>query len=281
MAAAGKDVLVRRTAALLLLLPLLAACGATTSVSRDASPDLLADAVDNTTKAESSRMSFRVDFKAPGESGEMNGEGVFDYRRNAGQMKMDLSGLDQGMEDMEFIFDGDVIYMRGFDEDLPAGKSWMRVDTSTIQGAAQLGELGRMNKPAVELQYLRAASKEIEEKGREKVRGVETTRYHTVIDLSKLAREAAEEAPAGLRKQLRQEAKSFASTGIDELPTDVWIDAEGLLRKMTMDLSFQAEGEKVRMETSVELFDFGVPVKLNPPSAEETVDMSDLMQQGG
>jgi hypothetical protein len=171
--------------------------------------------------------------------------------------------------------------MRGFDEDLPAGKSWMRVDTSTIQGAAQLGELGRMNKPAVELQYLRAASKEIEEKGREKVRGVETTRYHTVIDLSKLAREAAEEAPAGLRKQLRQEAKSFASTGIDELPTDVWIDAEGLLRKMTMDLSFQAEGEKVRMETSVELFDFGVPVKLNPPSAEETVDMSDLMQQGG
>jgi hypothetical protein len=263
-----------------LLLPLLAACGTATSVSRDASPELLAAAVDKTTKAESSRTSFRVDFKAPGESGEMTGEGVFDYRRNAGQMRMDLSGLDEGMEDMEFIVDGDVVYMRGFDEDLPAGKSWMRIDTSTIQGAAQFSELGRMNKPAVELQYLRAASKEIEEKGREKVRGVETTRYHTVIDLSKLAREAGEEAPAGLRKQLRQEAKNLASTGLEELPTDVWIDDDGLLRKMTMDISFEAEGEKVRMETSVELFDFGVPVKLDPPSAEETVDMSDLMQGG-
>jgi hypothetical protein len=271
----------RRSAALLVLLPLLAGCGATTSVSRDASPELLAAAVDKTTKAESSRMSFAVNLKAPGESGKMKGEGVFDYRRNAGQMKMNLSGLDEGLEDIEFIVDGDVIYTRGFDDDLPAGKSWMKIDTSTIQGAAQFGELNGMNRPAVELQYLRAASKEVEEKGREKVRGVETTRYHAVIDLSKLAREAAEEAPAGLRKQVRQEAKNFSGMGIDELPTDVWIDADGLLRKMTMDISFKADGEKVRMETSVELFDFGVPVKLTPPPAEETVDFSELMQQGG
>jgi hypothetical protein len=250
-------------------------------VSGDASPQLLAAAVDKTTNAQSSRMSFGVNIEAPGESGDMKGEGVFDYRRNTGQMKMDLSGLDHGMEDMEFIVDGDVIYMRGFDDDLPAGKSWMKIDTTTIQGAAQFGELDRMNKPAVELQYLRAASKDVEEKGREKVRGVETTRYHAVIDLSKLAAEAAEEAPPGLRKQVRQEAKNFAGMGIDELPTDVWIDADGLLRKMTMDLSFEAEGEKVRMETSVELFDFGVPVKVNRPSAEETVDFSELMQQGG
>jgi hypothetical protein len=271
---------VRRIAALAFLVPLLAGCGSATSVSGDASPEILAAAVDKTTKAESLRMGFRVALEAAGQSGDMKGEGVFDYRRNAGQMQMDLSGLDQGMEDVELIVDGDIIYMRGFDDELPAGKTWMKIDTSKVAGAPQLG-LSRLNQPAVELQYLRAASESVETKGLEKVRGVETTRYHTVIDLSKLAAEAADEAPPRLRKQIRQEAKKLlAETEIDELPTDVWIDADGLLRKMAVDFSFAAEGDTARMHSTVEFFDFGVPVQVSRPPASETFDLRDL-ESGG
>ena len=267
----------RRIAALLFLVPLLAGCGAATSARGDASPDVLAAAVDKTTKAESSRMDFRVNLEGKGDSGELEGEGVFDYRRNRGQMTMNLSGLDEGMKSLLFILDGDVVYMSGFDDQLPNGKTWMKIDTSTVPGAAQFSELGRMSQPAVELQYLRAASKSIEEKGSEKVRGVETTRYHTVIDLSKLAAESAEGVPPKLRKQVQREAKDLlAESDIEELPTDVWIDADGLLRKMATNFAFEAEGEKVRMKSTVEFFDFGVPVRVTRPPASETLDMSDL-----
>ena len=271
----------RKVTALAFLVPLLAGCGATASVSGEASADMLAAAVDKTTNADSSRMSFRVNVDAAGESSDLKGEGVFDYRRNAGQMTMDLSALDEGMEELEFIVDGDVIYVRGFEDEAPPGKSWMKVDMSTVQGAAQFGELSRMNSPAAELQYLRAASKSVEKEALEKVRGVETTRYHTVIDLSRLVTEAAEGAPPRLRKQVRQEAKGLiAESGIEELPTDVWIDADGLLRKMTMDFSFEAEGEKVRMQSTVELFDFGVPVRVSHPPANETFDMTEFESSG-
>lgn len=221
-------------------------------------------------------MAFRVDVEAAGDSGEMQGTGVFDYRRNLGQMTMNLSGLDEGMQNLVLIVDGDVVYMSGFDDQLPAGKTWMKIDTSKVRGAPELG-LGRMDKPAVELQYLRAASESVEKKGSEKVRGVETTRYHTVIDLSKLAAASAEEVPPKLRKQVRQEAKKLVSeTGLEEVPTDVWIDADGLLRKMATEFAFEAEGDKVRMKSTVEFFDFGTAVGVSRPPANETLDVSDL-----
>ena len=190
---------------------------------------------------------------------------------------MNLSGLDEGMENLLFIVDGDVVYMSGFDDQLPGGKTWMKIDISTVPGAPQFSELDRMSQPAVELQYLRAASKSVEKKGSEKVRGVETTRYHTVVDLSKLAAESADEVPPRLRKQVRREAKDLLAEGdIEDLPTDVWIDADGLLRKMTTNFAFEAEGEKVRMKSTVEFFDFGVPVQVTRPPASDTLDMSDL-----
>jgi hypothetical protein len=264
----------RRFAALLLLLPIVAGCGAATSQNASVSPELLASSVEKMTDAGSSRMSWDMNVEAAGESGEMTGDGVFDYRRNVGRITFDLSALEPELEKMEIIFDGTVLYVSGFGEEVAPGKSWMKIDTTKVPGGSQLGALGQFDSPAEELQYLRAVSKEVEEKGEDEVRGVPTTRYRAVIDVRKLGDVAASEAPPQLRKEVRREATAlFEEAGIDEAPMDVWLDGDGLPRKMTLELAFEVEGEKAKTEISVEFFDFGVPVRVSHPPASETVDV--------
>lgn len=270
----------RRVAALLVLVLTVAGCGAATSQDATVSPEVLASSAESVKDARSSRMSWQMTIDAAGESGEMTGEGVFDYQRSVGRITFDLSALEPELAKMEMILDGTVVYMSGFGEELAPGKSWMKVDTAKVPSSSQLGGL-QFDNPGEELTYLRAVSKEVEEKGEDEVRGVPTTRYRAVIDVRKLGELAASEAPPQLRKQTRREATAlFEEAGVDEAPMDVWLDGDGLLRKMTMELAFEAEGEKARTELTLELFDFGVPVQVSRPPASETVDLSDLDLSG-
>jgi hypothetical protein len=271
----------RWVAALVVLVPMIAGCGAATSQDATVSPDVLASSAEKVKDVGSSRMSWNMKIEAVDGSGEMTGEGIFDYRRNVGRITFDLSALEPDFEKMEMILDGSVVYTSGFGEELAPGKSWMKIDTAKVPSSSELGGLGQIDSPAQELKYLRAVSKEVEEVGEEEVRGVPTTRYRAVIDVRKLGEVAASDAPPRFRKQTRREAMAlFEEAGVDEAPMDVWIDGDGLLRKMTMELAFKAEGEKARTELTLELFDFGVPVQVSLPPAAETVDISDLELMG-
>jgi hypothetical protein len=287
MAAAGEDVLMRRLAAVLVLVPLVAGCGAAISQDATVSPDILAASADKVRDAGSSRLTWDMKLEASGDSGEMTGAGLFDYRRNVGHLTYDLSEFDSELEKVEMIADGSVVFVSDFGEELAPGKSWLKVDTADVPGGGKfVGALGQIDSPVEELKYLRAVSKEIEEKGKEEVRGVPTTHYRAVIDVPKLGELAASEAPPASRKQMRREAMArFEKMGVDEAPMDVWVDEGGLPRKMTLQLAFEVEGEKAKTEISVEFFDFGVPVRVTHPPASETVDLSDagvadLLQEG-
>lgn len=263
----------RRVAALLLVVPIVAGCGAATSQSGTASPELLASSAEKATEAGSSRMSWDMRVEAAGESGKMTGEGAFDYRRNVGRIAFDLSPLEPDLEKVEIIIDGTVFFVRGLGEDLPPGKSWVKIDTAKLPRGSR-GALGQISSPTEELKFLRAVSKDVEEVGEDEVRGEPTTRYRAVIDVRKLAEVAASEAPPKLREEMRREATElFEEAGVDEAPMDVWLDRDGLPRKVTIDLVVEAEGEKAKVQTSVEFFDFGAPVHVTHPPASETVEM--------
>lgn len=52
------------------------------------------------------------------------------------------------------------------------------------------------------------------------------------------------------------------------VPVDVWIDADGVIRRMEIRLSGAAGGGAGRVVTTVELFDIGRPVIITPPVGE-------------
>jgi hypothetical protein len=290
----------------LLCLALLAACGAS-SGSEPAAPEGSADggnsavllAAARTTDAGSARMAMTIAMTIPDVPGldgpvRLGAEGAFDFAGRRGTMKLDYSGLlaalgaqaDQarGLMPDEMRIDGTTVYMRmpGIAA-LRSGKSWVRFDAAEL--AAQQGldqslfgsQLGR-NDPSQFLEYLKGASDRVQEIGRDEVRGVPATHYHAVIDMTK--------APAGLtdaqRAHYEQAIAELAErSGLTELPTDVWIDDEGLLRRIVMNVSLSAPGAgSASMLMTMDLFDFGVEIVVEAPPAGKVLDFTELVGLG-
>jgi hypothetical protein len=260
----------------------LAACG-----SDVLSVDPAASAAGKTADAGSSRVEFRIALKAAGQPTDMSGSGLFDYRNGNGTLayKMQVPGLGPVTMDMRIV--GRKVYLRLPQElagaALPGGKPWFGLDLDKSLDRAGLGSLGLtpQQDPAQALEYLRAASTDVEESGRATVRGVQTTRYAGKLDFRKALDAGLEqlELPAAERKQARAGMKQMLDQlGSSTLPFEVFVDRDGLLRRMTMSMSMKVEGQPLSMRISIDYFDFGVPVNVKAPPAGDVTDVGGLLQ---
>jgi len=277
----------------LVLAALLGGCGGDDD---EGSRELLVEAASKTTEAGSARLVFTGSSQAGlPEPLEIRGEGVVDNAKRVGRLEFDFrslagslppaSGVEASDLTGEVIFDGFVFYMRFpvLSQLLEGGREWVKFDVEEI-GRAQGLDLSSFTQfgqadPSQALQYLRAVSGEVEDRGSEQVRGVSTTHYEATVDLRKFPdvlpetqREEAEESAEALIEQL----------GGHELPMEVWIDDDGLIRRQRFDFAFDsAEGPEVSFRYDMELYDFGVQVDVEPPPAQDTADLRDLISQAG
>ncbi len=135
--------------------------------------------------------------------------------------------------------------------------------------------------PAQTLQYLRAASTGVEEAGSATVRGVETTRYIGRLDFQKALDAGLEklELPAAERQKARKGMKwMLDQMGSKSVPFEVFVDGDGLLRRMTMHMSMKIEGEQITMAMRMDYFDFGVDVDVEAPPAGDVSEVTGLLQ---
>lgn len=279
----------RRIVLLLAAALLLPACGGGDSVAADP----VAEAATKTTEAGSSRIDFTMAMEAEGRSITLRGDGVFDYTSPRGRMTLDvgdltgLAGEMLGNGRMEFVLDGRAYYMKFPGAMQLVGRQWLKIDLERVGEltGADLGGLEQANQnPAQLMQFLRGASDDIEELGKEEVRGVETTHYRAKVDLEEAAEQGAEigELSDEMREQLQAEIERMkAQTGLETLPVEVWVDEENLVRRMQMAVSFAVEGEQVGMDMTMDFFDFGVDVRVARPPADQTIDITELASLGG
>jgi hypothetical protein len=171
-----------------------------------------------------------------------------------------MKGVDSRDVTFEAIGDGRFFYFRGGPYSELAGGKWVRV-----RDDARGINLGKHD-PSQMLEYLRATS-EVEEIGEETIRGVATKHYEARIQLDRFAERVSPEVARAFR-QVTQGARK-------EIPLEVWIDDDGLVRRLTMD--WNAIGSSYAFE--MELFDFG-DVDIDVPDASETVDLTKLLGGG-
>jgi hypothetical protein len=261
------------------------ACGESGQATPQAA---VVQAAHKTSEAGSSRAFFEVTMTglAPRPL-TMTGEGIFDSRERTGRMTMDMSrlaeGTDQELGEAEMIVDEFVVYMRfPFLQALqPELTPWLKFDVRELgkEQGLDLGQFSQLNQndPSQALQYLRAAGEDVEEVGEEDVRGVETTHYRMTIDL----RRVVEQAPEDRRDEVRATIDRLIEvSGVRTLPTEVWIDDEGFARRLKFayeDMHF-APGQNGDMTMTMELFDFGIEVDVQPPPPEEVTDIRELME---
>jgi hypothetical protein len=154
---------------------------------------------------------------------------------------------------------------------LSTDRPWLRIDATDLARLTQLalGDIGAQitGAPLDALAYLRAVSGELVDEGPDLTRGEPTTRYRTTID------------PRKIVGQLPQALQLPAGAGEQSLSASLWIDAKGRLRRLEVsaDPSASPGAPDGRATVTLELFDFGVPVQVEAPPADEVTDVGGLL----
>jgi hypothetical protein len=217
--------------------------------------------------------SLEADFTIEGQGLEGRGSGVFDSKNRSGQLRMKVTANGREIP-VETIVTGDVFYMRSpiFARAVGRDKQWIKLDLGTItqqRGVDLSGLLDASPTPTNALAYLRG-SIDVQKVAAESVGGVSATHYKVTADL----RRAVERASGGARRALQQ---VVAQTGLRKLPLDVWVDANGYIRKVSYD---EHSGRRQAAHVSMELHDFGAAVSIKPPPSGSVVDLLQKLQQG-
>lgn len=216
--------------------------------------------------------------EAAGGAFELSGSGVADLHARRSSLTMDLGASVPGGP-LQAIQDGTITYLAGgpLGAALPAGVAWVRIDPATFDDRlgidlAGLSQLDRSTDPTAGLEALRGVADDIEEVGSEDVRGVETTHYRATVSLDRAVAAAPAEALDDL-VALREQA------GMPETyPVDVWVDADGLVRRLTMALTQEVAGSgPLTQRITTEFHDLGDPVEITVPPDDEVVDLADLL----
>jgi hypothetical protein len=294
---------------------LLAACaliaagcggGASSGVDVTGEPisfEQLATSASTSAEATSGRFSFDLSFTFAGadEPLALSGEGAFDTASERASFSVDMSSLakflggfvagfpgadksdlpdfdDPDGWQFEIVQDGDVGYVRlpAIDGQLPEGKTWVRGSASDLKaGGFDFKELDSFtqNDPRDVLEALRGLSGDIETVGSEELRGVETTHYRAALDPAELVEQATGENAdaASILDRLSQ-------TGVAAVPLDIWIDGNGLVRKLALDVDVPeaTSGQGGNVSLAFELWDYGEPVAIEVPPAAQVADASAL-----
>jgi hypothetical protein len=272
----------------LLCLALCAAVVAGCGVGGDTlSFDPVASAASKTVDYQSARVSFIASMQMEGIGGmAFSGAGVFDGRTHSGALNMRFTLPEDaqaqlGVSDptMQMIMDGRhglVMYMRSplFRQ---LSDKWIRLDMAKLMKQQGLDMSSIMSAdqadPSQSLHMLMASS-DAHPIGFDRVRGVFTTHYTLKVDLAKLARGD---------KQLSKTFDTLRKlTGVQSYPAEAWVDDQGRVRRLKIDMSFNIPtAGAMQMSMTEDLYAFGVKVNVQPPPASDVFDASGLVGSGG
>jgi hypothetical protein len=267
----------------------LAACGSqpnTVTVKKAVSPQkVVLASVQATTAAKSARISMSVSADTTG-AGDfaLTANGVSDFTTGDGSLTMQVSGpvakFIKGSMEIRTVDGVGYIKMPEVLGAAPGGDKWLKTpDLSAngiVPGAGQ-------SDPTQFLAYLETVSSNVTKVGSETIRGVETTHYHASLDLGKAVDKA--KVPASLRDDLRKLLQTKSGSAI---PADVWVDADGLARRiqMTIDVGTTFSiadvptGPAPKITVSMDLYDFGVPVHVEAPPPGDVQDFPNFGPSG-
>jgi hypothetical protein len=248
-----------------------AACGSGGTGEAVVSIKTLQAAASNSQAAESSRFTMDITVEAAGQPVTITVDGVMAGDGKTGQLNISMPIVGSFEER---VVDG-VVYMNlgsfpGASAKLD-GKQWVKLDLEELkQQNSMLGDLAgqaESNSPNQGLEYLQGLSGDVQNLGEETVGGRPATHYRASIDYTKVLDKLPDPS---------QETRD-ALTKLGTVPADVWIDGNDRVVKMhlTIDGSSLGSGGGTA-EMTMELSDFGVPVEVQAPPEDETVDFSEL-----
>lgn len=272
--------------------PVLAGCG-----GDDAAPFDVVKTSAATAKKGTARITAKVSVSGAGLPLplDVNAKGVTALNATKGRITFDLApllrlaGAPAGTPgDLEMRFDGGTLYAKPPELEqlqIPGGKAWVTLRLPRVAEALGLPSrgLGKLFtlEPAAQLRAIQSA-KGLKKVGTEQVAGAETTHYRGTTRLS----DYVATLPAAERKEAEQALDALdrldpdsGSSLDDPVPVDLWVDEDGVTRKLVSSAKVPAQGgqQPGTIKQSYELSDFGAPLDATPPAAGDTYDATDVV----
>jgi hypothetical protein len=183
-----------------------------------------------------------------------------------------------GQEVGDFADGGAVVYLNlpVLSKVLPGGKPWIKMDLNAIgkQAGLDLSQLTQFSSdPSRMVDWLRTVSGKVDTIGTEQLDGVETTHYRANVDLSKYP----DLVPADQREAVRHAIDQLTKAAhLSSFPVHVWVGKDGLVRQVRAVLTETVQGQTMNVVTSERFYDFGAPVDIQLPSADQVTDISSM-----
>ena len=245
---------------------LAAGCGTQHAGARTGQTVGLAAAVRNT-QDQTARIAATISTQSHGMTVSFTETGLFDFARSRGTITM------QSPVGMTEIFVPPTTYIKLPAADaggngLPKGKSWIALPDGTAGDSADGGLLGPLDgggDPADLLASLTAAASSVTKLGPSVIRGVPVTGFALKIDPAK----AGAKVPGADRAA---EAAFLKSLGAAEIPVDVWVDGQNLVRRESLSLAMPGGSGApgvTKLTWTTDFYDFGVPVRVSAPPASQ------------
>jgi hypothetical protein len=205
----------------------------------------------------SSRATTSMEMAAGGTRVTIRGEGEYDFRKRAGQLRVvlpkDPAGASEHRPITELLAPG-ALYMKNRGAGVPADK-WVRVDTTTLEDGNLV--TGGATDPLAAAELLRTARR-VTFVGKQDLAGTQVWHYRGVADIARAAAAASPHAQGALAAA----AKGFSR---DTVPFDAYLDEAGRLRKVRHQFSYLNQGHTVAVASTTLLYEFGVRVAVALP----------------
>ena len=205
------------------------------------------------------------------------GTGVIDF----GRKLADLTVNEPTGQSIEERLIGTIAYVK-----LPAtlaqaepqlhGKSWLHQQLpaggSTSLGFGSGGS--DASDPTSVLRLVSMVSNSVAKVGTASIRGTQTTHYRATVDFGKVA--AKRGLPAAQIQALEK------TLGTSTFPVDLWIDGQGVARRLQFHFPLpkatptSAAGQSGQITETLDLYDFGAPVAVQPPPASQVANLTAL-----
>jgi len=217
---------------------------------------------DETSEASSAHMTITA--SAAGQ--DISGAGDLKFGDADAAIAMDMTTA-QGSISMVFV-DG-VLYMK-LPQELVPGKPWLKIDPNSESVLAKA--LGSLNESLSKNADPRAALQEFENSGEitdtkeEELDGKKTTHYTITVDVRKMADNQSDPT----QKKAMQDA---IDSGMKDFPVDVWLDEKGLPVRFALETPTpDGQGGMTSVKMQVDYTDWGKPVDIAPPPADQTTE---------
>ncbi len=312
MAFVGKSRVIGTSVALAAAAAAIAGCGSSHSTAAHASvantsahigSSAITQAADLSGAAKGEKVAYSLTEQLPS-IGKLSvtGTGAFNTSPQQGETSFDISvpGLSSlGSEasalsnlPLTLVVDNQTLYAQ-----LPSalaskvssytgGKSWVSLDLARLAASSQIPGLSNLlsgqtspTNPAAALKELEAASSTgITKVGPAKVDGVATTEYRATLNLAKLSTQL----PAAQRKALKQGlARASKQLGSTTIPFDVYIDSAHLIRRLTLNYTYEVQSTKVPLTMQLDFLSYGQQSAPTVPAASDTFDATSLLSMYG